>query len=122
MGYDPEKGFTSDNVDPSWMSFLTQLQENGVDAALIAENMDFIKNFVRDAQKPKPATNTATTTTKRTNSSTNASAAAAAAAAANAKSASPPAPPTPRRKTTQKGSKTLQVARQNRLRDREHDK
>ncbi|KAL5483447.1 hypothetical protein ACEPAI_8678 [Sanghuangporus weigelae] len=53
MGYDPEKGFTSDNVDPSWMAFLQQLEQHGVDRDLIAQNMDFIKDFVRDAQAPK---------------------------------------------------------------------
>ncbi|KIM80148.1 hypothetical protein PILCRDRAFT_98005 [Piloderma croceum F 1598] len=55
MGYDAEKGFTSTNVDPSWTAFLGQLESQGVDKNLINENMDFIKDFVRDAQKTTPA-------------------------------------------------------------------
>ncbi|KAH9177699.1 hypothetical protein EDB89DRAFT_1933996 [Lactarius sanguifluus] len=51
MGYDAEKGFTSSGVDPSWMAFLGDLQSHGIDEAVIAENMDFIKSFVREAQK-----------------------------------------------------------------------
>ena len=49
MGYDAEKGFTSSGVDPSWLAFLGDLQAHGVDEAVIAQNMDFIKTFVRDA-------------------------------------------------------------------------
>ncbi|KAI9441319.1 hypothetical protein H4582DRAFT_1810781 [Lactarius indigo] len=54
MGYDAEKGFTSSGVDPSWMAFLGDLRSHGIDEAVIAENMDFIKSFVRDAQKIAP--------------------------------------------------------------------
>ncbi len=55
MGYDSEKGFISDGVDPSWMTFLNQLQSHGVDKAVIENNMDFIKDFIREAQtKPVP--------------------------------------------------------------------
>ena len=57
MGYDAEKGFTSSSVDPSWMAFLGDLQAHGVDEADIAENMDFIKRFVRDAQKSEAVAN-----------------------------------------------------------------
>ena len=51
MGYDAEKEFTSSGVDPSWLAFLKDLQAHGVSEADIAQNMDFIKSFVRDAQK-----------------------------------------------------------------------
>ena len=54
MGYDAEKGFISDNVDPSWLALMEQLEQHGIDRSLIAENMDFIKGFVRDAQS-RPA-------------------------------------------------------------------
>ncbi|KAH9965310.1 hypothetical protein BC827DRAFT_1355591 [Russula dissimulans] len=57
MGYDAEKGFTSSGVDPSWMAFLNDLERHGIDEAVIAENMDFIKSFVRDAQKSEAAPN-----------------------------------------------------------------
>ncbi|KAI0254505.1 hypothetical protein BJV78DRAFT_1113135, partial [Lactifluus subvellereus] len=57
MGYDAEKGFTSSGVDPSWLALLDGLQAHGLDEAVIAENMDFIKSFVRDAQKSGAATN-----------------------------------------------------------------
>ncbi|KDQ53834.1 hypothetical protein JAAARDRAFT_136440, partial [Jaapia argillacea MUCL 33604] len=50
MGYDADKGFTSTNVDPSWMAFLDGLASHGIDKSLIENNMDFIKDFVRDAQ------------------------------------------------------------------------
>ncbi|KAH8109427.1 hypothetical protein DFH11DRAFT_1627265 [Phellopilus nigrolimitatus] len=92
MGYDPEKGFTSDNVDPSWMAFLNQLEQHGVDAALIAENMDFIKDFVRDAQAPKPVKSTSTSAKKPP--------------AQKSPAQKPPVPPTPAtRKKSQKGQK-----------------
>ena len=47
MSYDAEKGFMSSGVDPSWLAFF-DLQA-GVDEAVIAQNMDFIKTFGRDA-------------------------------------------------------------------------
>ncbi|EPQ51220.1 WH1-domain-containing protein, partial [Gloeophyllum trabeum ATCC 11539] len=56
MGYDSEKGFTSSNVDPSWMAFLDQLQSMGVDKSVIEHDMEFIQNFVRDAQNNASAT------------------------------------------------------------------
>ena len=55
MGYDAEKGFTSTNVDPTWTNFIQQLEGQGVARELIEQNMDFIKDFVRDAQKNAPA-------------------------------------------------------------------
>ncbi|KAI0002471.1 hypothetical protein BJV74DRAFT_765469 [Russula compacta] len=57
MGYDPEKGFTSSGVDPSWTAFLGDLRAHGIDEAVIAENMDFIKSFVRDTQKSEAPAN-----------------------------------------------------------------
>ncbi|EJF63715.1 WH1-domain-containing protein, partial [Dichomitus squalens LYAD-421 SS1] len=51
MGYDSEKGFTSTNVDPSWEAFLSNLEGQGVSREVLEQNMDFIKDFVRDAQK-----------------------------------------------------------------------
>ncbi|KAI0700298.1 hypothetical protein BC835DRAFT_1451484 [Cytidiella melzeri] len=51
MGYDAESGFTSTNVDPSWQALLTSLESMGVDKETAAKEMDFIKEFVRDAQK-----------------------------------------------------------------------
>ncbi|EIN07224.1 WH1-domain-containing protein, partial [Punctularia strigosozonata HHB-11173 SS5] len=55
MGYDSDKGFTSSNVDPSWLTLLNQLESMGVDKSVIEKDMDFIKNFMRDAQKAQPA-------------------------------------------------------------------
>ncbi|EED80968.1 predicted protein [Postia placenta Mad-698-R] len=55
MGYDPVKGFTSSNVDPSWSAFLSQLEGHGLSREVLEQNMDFIKDFVRDAQKSAPA-------------------------------------------------------------------
>ncbi|KZT25883.1 WH1-domain-containing protein, partial [Neolentinus lepideus HHB14362 ss-1] len=55
MGYDAEKGFTSTNVDPSWMAFLDQLQSMGVDRNVIEHDMEFIQKFVRNAQKETAA-------------------------------------------------------------------
>ncbi|KAI0635204.1 hypothetical protein C8Q77DRAFT_1053887 [Trametes polyzona] len=51
MGYDPDSGFTSTNVDPSWEAFLGNLEGQGVSREVLEQNMDFIKDFVRDAQK-----------------------------------------------------------------------
>jgi hypothetical protein len=50
-------GFTSSGVDPSWISFLADLQSHGIDEAVIAQNIDFIKNFVSDCQKSEATTN-----------------------------------------------------------------
>ncbi|KAI0057123.1 PH domain-like protein, partial [Artomyces pyxidatus] len=59
MGYDANSGFTSTNVDPSWTAFLGDLQGHGISSDVIEGNMDFIKDFLRDAQKgqkgPEPA-------------------------------------------------------------------
>ncbi|KAL4242606.1 hypothetical protein ABKN59_011136, partial [Abortiporus biennis] len=54
MGFDSEKGFTSTNVDPSWQALLTSLESQGVDRSVLENNMDFIKDFVRDAQQKGP--------------------------------------------------------------------
>ncbi|THG93258.1 hypothetical protein EW026_g7936 [Hermanssonia centrifuga] len=51
MGYDAERGFTSSNVDPSWQALLTSLETQGVEREILEKDMDFIKSFVRDAQK-----------------------------------------------------------------------
>ncbi|KAI0330310.1 WH1-domain-containing protein [Cubamyces sp. BRFM 1775] len=51
MGYDADKGFTSTNVDPSWEAFLGNLEGQGISRDVLEQNMDFIKDFVRDAQK-----------------------------------------------------------------------
>lgn len=50
MGFDSEKGFTAENVDPSWERLLSQLQGMGISKSQIEENKDFIKDFVRDAE------------------------------------------------------------------------
>ncbi|KAJ6551531.1 hypothetical protein B0H19DRAFT_868835, partial [Mycena capillaripes] len=62
MGYNEESGFTSTGVDPSWTAFLGQLENSGIDKQIIAQEMDFIKDYVRkhpqpaakEAKKPKP--------------------------------------------------------------------
>ncbi|KAI0674339.1 hypothetical protein C8Q78DRAFT_929572, partial [Trametes maxima] len=51
MGYDADKGFTSTNVDPSWEAFLGNLEGQGISRDVLEQNLDFIKDFVRDAQK-----------------------------------------------------------------------
>ncbi|KIY61429.1 PH domain-like protein, partial [Cylindrobasidium torrendii FP15055 ss-10] len=53
MGYDADTGFTSKGVDPSWTAFLSSLEGQGIDKEVIAQEMDFIKDFVR--QHPEPA-------------------------------------------------------------------
>ncbi|PCH38971.1 WH1-domain-containing protein, partial [Wolfiporia cocos MD-104 SS10] len=55
MGYDSNSGFTSSNVDPSWSAFLKELEGRGISQDMLQENMEFIKDFVRDAQKAPPA-------------------------------------------------------------------
>ncbi|KAJ7083738.1 hypothetical protein B0H15DRAFT_753990, partial [Mycena belliarum] len=63
MGYDEDQGFTSKGVDPSWTAFLGQLENSGIDKKIIAQEIDFIKDFVRkhpqqapqkEPKKPKP--------------------------------------------------------------------
>ena len=55
MSYGVKKGFTSCGVDPSRVAFLDDLKAHGVDEAVIAEDMDFIKGFVRGFQDCKAA-------------------------------------------------------------------
>ena len=50
VGYDEEKGFTSNNVDDSWLSLVRNLQSQGITAEIIEENKEFIQNFIRKAQ------------------------------------------------------------------------
>ncbi|KAJ6551588.1 hypothetical protein B0H19DRAFT_1297135, partial [Mycena capillaripes] len=47
MGYNEESGFTPTGVDPSWAAFLGQLENSGIDKQIIAQEMDFIKDYVR---------------------------------------------------------------------------
>ncbi|KAG8221525.1 hypothetical protein J3R82DRAFT_1743 [Butyriboletus roseoflavus] len=51
VGYDEEKGFTSNNVDESWLSLVRDLEDRGVTADVIEKNKDFIQDFVRQAQQ-----------------------------------------------------------------------
>ncbi|KZV71180.1 hypothetical protein PENSPDRAFT_578277, partial [Peniophora sp. CONT] len=55
MGYAAERGSGPTGVDCSWKALLGDHEAHGVDEQRIQENMDYIKDFVRDAQKaPKP--------------------------------------------------------------------
>ncbi|GAA93827.1 hypothetical protein E5Q_00473 [Mixia osmundae IAM 14324] len=71
MGFDSDKGFTSENVDPSWKTLLTQMESMGVSKADIKKNEKFIRDYVAKAGGPEQA------------------------AAANRASTSLPAPPPP---------------------------
>lgn len=55
IGYDAERGFVSTGVDTSWRALLGYLEVHGVDEQMIQENMNFVEDFVRDAQKAPPA-------------------------------------------------------------------
>ncbi|MCO5596206.1 hypothetical protein L7F22_050266 [Adiantum nelumboides] len=57
MGYTAEKGFSAENVDPSWSALLDQLSNMGISRADIQKNEGFIKDFVgkRGGVPPKPA-------------------------------------------------------------------
>lgn len=55
MGYDNEKGFSSSNVDPSWLSLMGNLENMGIDRSLLEREEKFIKTFVRDAQNAPSA-------------------------------------------------------------------
>ncbi|KAF8901157.1 hypothetical protein CPB84DRAFT_1679887 [Gymnopilus junonius] len=54
MGYDSESGFTSKGVDPSWTALLGNL-EGAVGKDVVAREMEFIKQFVRDHPEPQAA-------------------------------------------------------------------
>lgn len=45
---------TSKAVHPSWTAFLDNLESADVDRAIIEENLEFIKQFVRDYEQNKP--------------------------------------------------------------------
>lgn len=75
MGFDAEKGFSSNNVDPSWERLLTQLESQGISRVSeriictfavsnltaspgqtqIVKNEAFIRNFVEGSGGPPPA-------------------------------------------------------------------
>lgn len=57
MGYTAEKGFSAENVDPSWSALLDQLSNMGISRADIQKNEGFIKDFVgkRGGVPSKPA-------------------------------------------------------------------
>ncbi|KAF7288154.1 hypothetical protein HMN09_01421900 [Mycena chlorophos] len=97
MGYDESEGFTSKGVDPSWAAFLGQLENSGVDKKIIAKEIDFIKDYVRqhpqaaapkEPKKPKPPPPPSRRGAHAQNDSTSSSV------------ISPPPPPPPRAKAT----------------------
>lgn len=49
MGFDSEKGFTTENIDPSWTKLLEQLNTLGISEDQIKGNEDFIRDFVAQA-------------------------------------------------------------------------
>ncbi|KZT53612.1 WH1-domain-containing protein [Calocera cornea HHB12733] len=49
MGYDAQKGFSSEGVDPSWKTLLETLGNMGINASALKGNEEFVKQFV-DAQ------------------------------------------------------------------------
>ncbi|KAJ7678567.1 hypothetical protein B0H14DRAFT_971841 [Mycena olivaceomarginata] len=55
MGYNEDQGFTSTGIDPSWTTFLGQLENSGIDKNTIAQEMEFIKSFVRKHPQQAPA-------------------------------------------------------------------
>ncbi|GAA6022846.1 hypothetical protein JCM11491_007016, partial [Sporobolomyces phaffii] len=56
MGFDSEKGFTSNNIDPSWERLLTQLESQGISRSQILKNETFIRNYVEGSGGPDAAT------------------------------------------------------------------
>ncbi|GAA5994975.1 hypothetical protein JCM5350_001073 [Sporobolomyces pararoseus] len=55
MGFDSEKGFTSNNIDPSWERLLTQLESQGISRTQILKNETFIRNYVEGSGGPNAA-------------------------------------------------------------------
>ncbi|KAI5478643.1 actin regulatory protein [Pseudohyphozyma bogoriensis] len=54
MGFDSEKGFSSNNVDPSWERLLSQLESQGISRTQILKNETFIRNFADTSAPPAP--------------------------------------------------------------------
>ncbi|KAF8066732.1 hypothetical protein FPV67DRAFT_1367468, partial [Lyophyllum atratum] len=54
MGYDAEQGFTSTGVDPSWTALLGSLEGSGISKEVLAKDMEFIKDFVRQYPQASP--------------------------------------------------------------------
>lgn len=48
MGYDPNEGFTSTGLDPSWQALLDSLGQYGVNKNDVQGNEDFIRGFVEE--------------------------------------------------------------------------
>ncbi|GAA5824313.1 hypothetical protein JCM5353_007018 [Sporobolomyces roseus] len=55
MGFDSEKGFTSNNIDPSWERLLSQLESQGISRTQILKNETFIRNYVEGSGGPNAA-------------------------------------------------------------------
>ncbi|EGN94436.1 hypothetical protein SERLA73DRAFT_171438 [Serpula lacrymans var. lacrymans S7.3] len=72
MGYDDEKGFTSNNVDPSWTTLVGNLEDIGVPREYINNDRQFIERFMSEDKNRELA-------------------------AAEKAAKKPPAPPAPRR-------------------------
>ncbi|GAA6061457.1 hypothetical protein JCM10212_005660 [Sporobolomyces blumeae] len=62
MGFDSEKGFTSNNIDPSWERLLAQLENQGISRTQILKNETFIRNYVEGSGGPDAAAPAAQTT------------------------------------------------------------
>ncbi|KAJ6475788.1 hypothetical protein C8R47DRAFT_1142433 [Mycena vitilis] len=59
MGYKKDAGLTSQGVEPPWITLLGQLESSGIDKQTIAQEIDFIEDFVREhprqaAKESKP--------------------------------------------------------------------
>ncbi|KAG9119846.1 hypothetical protein FRC07_004924, partial [Ceratobasidium sp. 392] len=55
MGYDPNEGFTSTGLDPSWQSLLDSLGQYGVNKNDVQGNEDFIRGFVEEYRAQEQA-------------------------------------------------------------------
>ncbi|CAG8526440.1 10451_t:CDS:10 [Funneliformis mosseae] len=54
IGYDEQKGFDVQNIDPEWKGIITQLGELGISSEEIEKNADFINDYLKNNNR-KPA-------------------------------------------------------------------
>ncbi|CEH16679.1 Actin regulatory protein (Wiskott-Aldrich syndrome protein) [Ceraceosorus bombacis] len=99
MGFSSEKGFSSNNVDPTWGKLLEQLAGMGVSRADIEGNEGFIKDFVANRRGAAAATRSKGTAPALSSTKKKVAPPAPSRAPTSARKQPPPPPPAPRTST-----------------------
>ncbi|KAF9087479.1 hypothetical protein BGX27_002917, partial [Mortierella sp. AM989] len=104
IGWDPNKGFNVQNIDPEWKNLFEQLDKMGVSHEDIQDNAEFVEKFVQSrggpgAVKKAPAAPAAPASRTRPTPSSGAATSASGSVPKPATSKAPPPPPPASRRT-----------------------